>query len=331
MSVKPLVIGNHVFPTNLIQGPLAGVSCAPFRKLIWKFSQPAFVCSEMISAKTVLQLKNPNNKRYLYKDPKEKDVCYQLSATDPLELAEATKIITDQGASLIDLNCGCPVKKIRDKNAGSKHLSQPLRLYHLIQAMKQHTHLPVGIKIRVDANIDSFNSELIKVLQESGLDFLIVHGRHWSQDYSTPCHYDEICFFVESLSIPVIGNGDVADRASLERMLATGCAGAMLSRAGCGQPWLIAQMTAELTNQSYQRPDEQAIKQLFYEHARGLVELLQNEKQAIMQMRKVAKYYARHFQDKLSFVEKAKECESLVAIDKLCGGQDGRKLGCVGF
>src|SRR5579862_9384479 len=133
--IKPLIINNKSFPINIIQGPLAGVSCMPFRLLTWRYSQPAFSCTEMISCKTLIY--QPKiAKRYLQKHPKEGPVCFQLSGNDPKELTEAVKIATDHGADLIDLNCGCPVKKIRKRGAGSSLLTDTSTLYQLIHAMK---------------------------------------------------------------------------------------------------------------------------------------------------------------------------------------------------
>lgn len=237
--ITPLTIGNLTFPVNIIQGPLAGVSCAPFRLLTWRYSQPAFSYTEMLSCKTLLHQPEFTRQRYITKDANEGPVCFQLSSSDPTELAEATKRVTEYGANLIDLNCGCPVKKIRSKGAGSSLLTQPNKIYHLIRAMKENTHVPVSIKIRVENTDEKFNQELANAVNDAGADFLVVHGRHWTEHYETPCRHDEIKYFVDTMKIPVIGNGDIACMDSLKKMLATGCAGVMIARAGVGQPWLI--------------------------------------------------------------------------------------------
>ena len=185
----------------------------------------------MISCKTIIHQSRESLERFIRKEPEEGPVCFQLSGNDPNELAEATKRVTNYGADLIDLNCGCPIKKIRSRGAGSSLLTQPSQLYQLIRAMKQNMHVPVSIKIRVEGNSEEeFNNEIVKVANESGLDFLVVHGRHWTEHYETPCNYDEIKFFVDQVNIPVIGNGDIACIDSLKKMLATGCAGAMIAR-----------------------------------------------------------------------------------------------------
>lgn len=316
--LQPLQLGNKIFPINIIQGPLAGVSCAPFRELTWRYSQPAFSCTEMISCKTIIH--QPKlAQRFIAKDPQEGPVCFQLSANNPTELAQATKIVTDYGADLIDLNCGCPVKKIRSKGAGSSLLTSPQKLFDLITAMKQNTHLPVSIKIRVQSNsCEKFNAEVAKVVSEAGADFLVVHGRHWTEHYETPCNHNEIQFFVETLNIPVIGNGDIACKDSLKKMFATGCAGVMIARAGVGQPWLIKKLIAEINQDVFIMPSSIEIGAVFLEHTTKLVNLLNNEKFAIIQARKFAKYYARDLENKMEFVQDMNNCEDLKNLKRMC-------------
>jgi tRNA-dihydrouridine synthase B len=317
--IKSLQLSNKIFPINIIQGPLAGISCAPFRLMTWRYSQPAFSCTEMISCKTLIHSPIEIQQRYIKKDPQEGPVCFQLAGNNPAEVAEATKRVTAHGADLIDLNCGCPVKKIRSKGAGSSLLSDTGRLYQLIVAMKQNTDVPVSIKIRVEGNSnDKFNQEIAKVVSDAGADFLVVHGRHWTEHYETPCHHDEIQFFVEALKIPVIGNGDISCVNSLKTMLKTGCAGVMLARAGVGQPWLIGKLIAEMNQQPFTLPTALEIGQVFLEHIQQLATLLQSEKFAILQGRQFAKYYARDLTSRKEFVDKVNVCENLEDLKAIC-------------
>jgi tRNA-dihydrouridine synthase B len=317
--IKPLKLGSKTFPINLIQGPLAGVSCAPFRRLTWEYSQPAFSCTEMISCKTLIYNAKSSHHRYITKDPKEGPVCFQLASADPKELAEATKRVTEYGADLIDLNCGCPVKKIRSKGAGSSLLTHPVKLYQLISAMKQNTHLPISIKIRVEGQSnEKFNAEITKVVSEAGTDFLVVHGRHWTEHYETPCHHNQIEFFVNQLKIPVIGNGDIDCVNSLKKMLATGCAGVMIARAGVGQPWLIRKLIAEIHQQNFSTPSFKEIGEIFITHIAELAQLLDNEKFSILQARKIAKYYARGLTAKMQFCNEINECDNISDLRSIC-------------
>ena len=317
--IKPLKLGNKQFPVNIIQGPLAGVSAAPFRLLTWRYSQPAFSCTEMISCKTIIHQLDFAAHRYIHKDPQEGPVCFQLSGSEPKELAEAVKIVTARGADLIDLNCGCPVKKIRSKGAGSSLLTNTHKLYELITAMKQNTHVPVSIKIRVEGGDEKFNHALLQVVHDAGADFLIVHGRHWTEHYETPCRHDAIEFFAAEANIPVIGNGDIACLASLKKMLATGCAGVMIARAGVGQPWLIQKLVAEYSGEHFTQPNAVEIGRVFIEHVTRLTALLGNEKFAVLQARKFAKYYARHLLNKTEFTAAINVCANLADLQTICG------------
>jgi tRNA-dihydrouridine synthase B len=316
--LNPLKLGNQTFPVNLIQGPLAGVSCAPFRELTWRYSQPAFSCTEMISCKTLLHQPAHAQRRFIDKDPAEGPVCFQLSSSNPQELGEAVKLATDYGADLIDLNCGCPVKKIRNKGAGSSLLTDPAKLYQLITAMKQNTHLPVSIKIRVESTQEKFNREVAASVSDAGADYLIVHGRHWSEQYETPCRHDDIKFFVDEMKIPVIGNGDVACLESLKKMYATGCAGVMIGRAGVGQPWLIKKLMAEYSGQEFLLPAHEEIGAMFIEHIERLGLLLNNEKFSIFQARKLAKYYARHLPMRAEMCDALNVSTTFVEFKSIC-------------
>ena len=316
--IRTITLGSQTFPVNLIQGPLAGVSCAPFRRLTWEYSQPAFSCTEMISCKTLLH-QSGSKQRFIKKDPKEGPVCFQLSGHDVGELAEAVKRVTDYGADLIDLNCGCPVKKIRSRGCGSRLLSKPSQLYQLIKAMKDHTHVPVSIKIRIDgSSTDRNNQDIANAVQDAGADFLVVHGRHWTEHYETSCNYEQIQFFVETLSIPVIGNGDVACVETLKKMFATGCAGVMIGRAGVGQPWLIGQLVAQIQDRPFTEPLQSDIGRLFVTHIQELANLLESEKFAVIQARKFAKYYARKLPARLEFCHSIQQCEKLSQLESIC-------------
>lgn len=305
------------FSSPFIQAPLAGVSCAPFRVLTWQQGLPAFTCTEMISCKTLLK-PHPDHKRYWFKDPREGALCFQLSGNDPRELGEAVQRATEYGADLIDLNCGCPVKKIRSKGAGSKLLTDPSKLFQLIRAMKDNTHVPVSIKIRVEGKSnDRFHQALLAVIKDSGVDFITVHGRHWTEHYETPCQHDHIAYFANELSIPVIGNGDVSDVASLQTMLKTGCQGVMIGRAGVGQPWLTKQLYAALNALPFTAPGIAEIGGYFLQHIRELSRLLDNETVAIFQARQLGKYYARSLPKRAEWITALQQCNELNELEGL--------------
>jgi tRNA-dihydrouridine synthase B len=309
--IKPLQIGKLSFATNLIQGPLAGYTCAPMRVQTWKYGKVAYCSTEMISANYLVHAKKPP-RRYVERDPLEGPLCVQLSASDPVDLAIATRTVNLQGAELIELNCGCPVAKIRRKNAGSRLLSDLDRLKRLCAALRENTEAAVSIKIRVsgEAN-DQDDFQIAKIIEESGADCLVVHGRHWGERYDVPCRNQQIAQLVSAVKIPVIGNGDVADQASLQAMFEeTGCAGVMIARATVGQPWLFA----ELSDPDFIKPSGPEILAVFIDHMNRLADL-DTEYRALLQARKIVKYYLRGCVEKpVDYMQAVMHCADLPAL-----------------
>lgn len=292
--IQPLKLGSITFASNLIQGPLAGVSCAPFRKLAYQYGCPAFCCTEMVSAKHLVSAKATSN-RYTYKAPEEGALCFQISGNEISLVAKTAERATRLGADLIDLNAGCPVPKMRAKGVGSKLLHTPEKLYHLTQAMRHASDAVISVKVRVNAGKgDIDNLAVLDAIEQGGADYITVHGRHWTQGYDVNCDYEEVRAIVKAASIPVIGNGDVKDLSSLRKMLATGCAGVMIGRAGVGQPWLFEKLRLEMNNKPFVSPSFFEVSQIFLDHLLGLI-ALENETIAIYQSRKFFKYYFRPY------------------------------------
>lgn len=282
-------LGTLSLPNRLIQGPLAGVSSAPFRQLFYRFTAPAYCVSEMLSAHDVVH-KHQANGRYLYRAAEETRLAYQIAGTDPILMAEAAVKLVALGADIIDINCGCPKLKIRKKGAGSALLEQPQRILAIIRAIKNQVHCPLTIKIRLqnpDADI-----RLAQSIADEGADALIIHGRRWQEDYAIPCDWQQIANIKQALTIPVIVNGDIADRVSLQQALQQTDGDAyMISRAGTGKPWLYEELLSERPIASLD-----LTKSLFLSHIQALAHL-ESEYQAVQQSKSLVKYY---FRDSLS-------------------------------
>lgn len=311
MKIKdPWQIGSLELPHRVIQGPLAGYSCAPFRQLFSHFAAPAYAVSEMISAQDVLS-KHAFKSRYLWRDPKETRLCYQLAGHDPETLAHAAKYLMDLGADLIDLNCGCPKNKIRKKGAGSALLETPTRLITIVERVRQAIQIPLTVKIRIYH--DARDVQLAHAIQQAGADALIVHGRHWQDDYEVACDMVSIAAIKRAVNIPVIANGDIVDITSLEKMMAiTQCDGYMIARAGCGNPQIYQQLLTW--------PDESEIltlsQRIFYfmQHLEGLA-YLENEFRAVLQSKSLLRYYFNQWLDP-SQLQVAYQLNSLAQIGK---------------
>ena len=286
-----LKIGTLRFDSPLIQAPLAGYSCAPMRKLAHQYGGLAYSCTEMLSAQHIFSGAR-QKKRYTYKDPDEGLLCFQLSGNQPDVIAHACEQSITWGADLIDLNCGCPQPKIRKKKVGSQLLNEPEKLYQLVRAMKRAVDVPVTVKIRVDGHTtDNNNHAVLDAVESGGADALIIHGRHWTERYDTPIHIDQIQSICKKASIPVIANGDVdSSHAAKALMEYTGASGIMIARASLGQPWLFQAIRSESTNKTFKIPSHAKMGEDFLQHVKELI-LLEGEYPAILQSRKLVKYY----------------------------------------
>lgn len=284
---SPLTIGSLQLPNRLIQGPLAGYSCAPFRQLFAQFMPPAYCVSEMISANDVLH-KHTTTGRYLYRAPDEARLCYQISGNNPELMARAAAKLELAGANLIDINCGCPKTKIRKKGAGSALLEQPEQLIAIVKTVRQAIRCPLTVKLRLQ--VDNQNTELAKAIIDAGADALIIHGRRWVDDYDSPCNLQQIAAIKRAVDRPVIVNGDIADSDSLKMAIQqTGCDALMIARASTGKPWLFQTL---LTNETMLIEHAQKIA-LFMTHLQGLA-VLESEHQAVLQSKSLVRYYFRN-------------------------------------
>jgi len=321
--LKPLKIRNLELENNMFQAPLAGYSSAPFRELTWRLGRPGLLATEMISARAI-EMKQPKQEQYLARAENEGPVAFQLWGCSESAVEYATKVCADHGADVVDLNCGCPVRKVRAAGAGSKLMEDPALIGRLVAAMRRATDIPVTIKIRVGTSPKNYNgAEVARIAESEGADLLTVHGRHTQERYSHEVRLEEVAKVVAAVKIPVIGNGDVRDGESAARMFeATGCAGVMVGRACMGAPWVFAQIAAEMTGQEWQPPEPTEMGRIMIEHYDLLVGLVGKEK-AIRQSRKLGAYYtrglkgAKHFRNSLNMMNSREELLELVAA--LCG------------
>lgn len=277
-------IGGLSFAHRLIQGPLAGYTSAPYRATFSAFQPPAYCVTEMISAHDLLH-RQPA--RFVYKDPVEQKLAYQISGYDPRIMATAAEILQNLGADMIDINCGCPKSKIRKKGAGSALLATPERIVQIILAIKERIQIPLTVKIRIQGAEQ--DRQLAQMIEQAGADALVVHGRRWQDNYEQPCSHQDIAQIKRAVQIPVIANGDIADFASLQTSLQeTGCDAYMIARGGTGRPWLY-QALVEGKSQAQDWTFQNAIA-VFMKHLQGLA-TLQTEYRAVLQSKTLVRYY----------------------------------------
>jgi nifR3 family TIM-barrel protein len=240
-----LPIGPHTLRNRFILAPMAGVSEMPFRRIAFELGA-ALAPTELISAQGLFRI-NTRTLRYLRYDPKvERPYSLQLFGGEPEVMAQAAVIAKQYGAEIIDINMGCPVKKVTKTGAGSGLLCDSPRAGEIVRLIKQATGLPVTAKIRSgwDANQKNF-LEMADVLGAAGVAALAVHPRTRAQGYSGKADWSVITELKRHVgsAFPVIGNGDVRTVADAVRMLeTTGCDYVMIGRGALGNPWLFREL-----------------------------------------------------------------------------------------
>jgi len=227
--------------TPLFLAPQAGVSESPFRRLCRDFGADVVV-TEFVSADGVVK-GTVRTRDYLRFDEAERPIGIQIFGSDPKTMGEASALVTDLfGPDFIDINFGCPVKKIVKRNGGSGCLRDLDLVERIIRSVERNTHLPVTTKIRSGYDEPSRDPVGIALrCRDAGSRMVTLHARTRTDMYGGQARWDEIAALAEALDVPVIGNGDVNTGEDARRMKdETGCAGVMIARASHGSPWIFA-------------------------------------------------------------------------------------------
>jgi len=232
-------IGSLAIEPAACLAPLAGISNLPFRLLNREFGC-ALAFTEMISAVGLVRSIRKTC-RYLDTASADRPLGVQLFGADPSVLAAAAAIVTARGADLIDLNMGCPVKKVIRTGAGAALMKNPALAFEIMKAVRRATPLPLTIKIRAGWSVRDINAlELAMLAAEAGVDAVIVHPRTVEQGFEGHADWQLIAQLKQRVPIPVVGNGDIHTPADAGRMRAeTGCDGVMIGRGSLGNPWIF--------------------------------------------------------------------------------------------
>ncbi|NLP36478.1 MAG: tRNA dihydrouridine synthase DusB [Firmicutes bacterium] len=232
-------IGNITLQNKVVLAPMAGVTDSPFRQLV-KEMGCALVYTEMISAKGAVCAPEQTLKIAAFQ-PVERPIAIQIFGNDPLVMAEGAVLCESLKPDIIDINMGCPVKKVAGRGEGCALMRDPDLVLRIVQAVCASVNLPVSVKIRKgwdDANINAV--EVALAAQEGGAAAVAVHGRTREQGYSGKADWSIIRKVKTAVNIPVIGNGDVLSPEDAAQMLEqTGCDAVMIGRGVMGNPWLI--------------------------------------------------------------------------------------------
>jgi tRNA-dihydrouridine synthase B len=233
-------IGTVEIPTRLVLAPMAGVSVQAFRRQGRRFGA-GLVCSEMVSC-AGLHHKNERTLGYLRIARDEHPLAVQIFGSDPPVMAEAARMVADAGADIVDINFGCPVRKVTKTGAGATLLEDPTRATGIVSAVANAVDLPVSVKMRRGLENGSRTClELGPRLVEAGAASLTLHPRSARQMYTGEADHRLTAELVERVDVPVIASGDITSRARAQTVLATtGAAAVMVGRAAQGNPWALA-------------------------------------------------------------------------------------------
>ena len=235
-------IGPYTLDVPFVLAPMAGVTDAPFRRLCRRFGA-AMTTSEMTTADTRLW-STPKSRHRLNLDLDTEPVAVQIAGSEPAQLAEAAKACVARGAQIIDINMGCPAKKVCRKLAGSALLKDERLVADILEAVVAAVSVPVTLKIRTGWDPQHRNGPRIAgIAEDSGIQCLAVHGRTRACRYRGDAEYDTIAQIKASVSIPVIANGDVTSlEKSLEVLRLTNADGLMIGRGAQGRPWVFREL-----------------------------------------------------------------------------------------
>lgn len=312
-----LRIGNVELDNPFILAPMAGVTDLPFR-LLCREQGAGLLCMEMVSAKAI-HFGNKNTRALMEIHPQEKPVSLQLFGSDPDLMAEIADQIEEEPFDILDINMGCPVPKVVNNGEGSALLKNPALVREIVTKVSRAIKKPLTVKIRKGFDDTCVNAvEIARILEDSGVAAVAVHGRTREQYYSGRADWDIIRQVKEAVSIPVIGNGDVDSPEKAEAMFReTGCDGVMIGRASRGNPWIFHQLNTYFESGKVEKkPELSEVKDMILRHA-GLLLEKKGAYTGMREMRKHVAWYTAGYPRSARLRQAINEIESLEGLKEL--------------
>ena len=265
-------LGSHTLPNNLFVAPMAGVTDRPFRQLCKKLGA-GYAVSEMIASNAMLW-NSAKTLRRANHDGEVEPISVQIAGADPLMMAEAALLNIERGAQIIDINMGCPAKKVCNVASGSALLKDEVLVGKILetiveQVKKEHPEVPVTLKIRTGWDRNNKNAlKIAKIAVNSGIEMLTIHGRTKADLYHGQAEYETIAAVKSSISIPVVANGDINSPEKAKEVLdLTGADAIMIGRAAQGRPWIFREISHFLkTGEHLPAPMIREIQEIMNHH-----------------------------------------------------------------
>lgn len=314
----PIQLGSLKLPNRIFYAPLAGCSDFPFRKMSAKY-RPGLMYCEMVKMDALVR-HDSNTFHLLDFSPDMHPIGGQLCGSKPKIAGQAAKIIEDLGFDVVDLNCGCPVDKVTKDGSGSGMLKTPDLIGEVISNMVAAVKIPVTVKIRAGWDEKQINAEqIVKIAEQAGAKAICIHGRTRQQGYRGPANWDYLKTCKDAAStILVIGNGDVLDGPSAEKMfLTTGCDAVLVARGMMGQPWMVEDILRHLNGEDLIEHSLEDCRKALYEHFL-LTQGYHSDHRICVDMRRVGCWYlkkssgTRQFRELISRAKSPQEIRELI-------------------
>lgn len=316
--MKDLILGNTKLQSRVILAPMAGVTDLPFRKIVREIGN-FLMYSEMVASQAVIR--NVKRTHKMMDNADDELTSVQLVGADPKIMAQAAKLSYDLGARFLDINMGCPVKKIVKSDAGSALMKNEKLAASIIESVVNSVPIPVTLKIRLGWDMEHKNAaEIAKIAEKAGIQMISVHGRTRSQLYSGKANWIEVGNVKNAVNIPVLVNGDIVDINSANIALQESHAdGVMIGRGALGSPWILKDIDnfIKTGNTQYTIVSDNEKKRILKKHLNYMFEFYETST-AIKMSRRVMMYYchgtknASKIRQKINFLNTIEEIFDLI-------------------